>query len=66
MRRAAAIVLLLLCLLALVACGKPGKILHCDACGKEISVPADSDMEEDWILLCEDCRQQLEPEIEKR
>lgn len=66
MRRAAAIVLLLLCLLALVACGKPGKILHCDACGKEIAVPADSDMEEDWILLCEDCRQQLEPEIEKR
>ncbi len=66
MKRALALVLLLLCLLSLVACGKPGKLLHCDGCGKEIKVSADSDMDEDWIILCEDCRQQLEPEIEKR
>ena len=66
MKRVAAVVLLLVCLLSLVACGKPGKIVHCDACGKEIPVRADSDMNEDWIILCEDCKQQLEPEIEKR
>ena len=66
MKRAIAVLLLLLSLLSLVACGKSGKIVHCDGCGKEISVSADSNMDEDWIILCEDCKLLLEPEIEKR
>ena len=35
---------------------KPTKILHCDGCGKEVEVDADSGGEEDWIILCEDCK----------
>lgn len=62
MKRVAALVLLLLCLLALVACGKPGKILHCDGCGKEVKVSADSTMDEDAIILCRDCQKLLEPQ----
>ncbi len=58
MKRALALVLLLL---ALAGCGKPGKLLHCDGCGREVTVAADSNMDEDWIILCEDCRKQLEP-----
>lgn len=59
MKRWIAVILLLLSLLALTACGKT-KIVHCDACGKEVKVPADSNIEEDWIFLCEDCAKQLE------
>ena len=35
------------------------KTLHCDGCGKEIKVPADSATTEDWILLCDDCQKKL-------
>lgn len=41
-------------LLALAACGAT-KILHCDHCGKEISVKESSNMEEDWIIFCDNC-----------
>ena len=59
MKRVAAIVLLLLCLLSLVACGKSGKVLHCIGCGKEVTV--DSSMDEDSIILCEECSKKLYP-----
>lgn len=45
-------------LLALAACGAT-KILHCDHCGKEISVKESSNMEEDWIIYCKDCNEDL-------
>ena len=45
-------------LLALAACGAT-KILHCDHCGKEISVKESSNMEEDWIIYCKDCNEEL-------
>ena len=45
-------------LLALAACGA-AKILHCDACGQEISVKESSNMEEDWIIYCESCNEEL-------
>lgn len=38
----------------LSSCGEK-KILHCDKCGKEIEVDADSNMDEDWILFCDEC-----------
>ena len=41
--------------LGLTACGK--KTLHCDLCGKEVS--ADSNMDEDWIIYCEECEPEL-------
>ena len=42
-----------LMLLSLFGCAK--KILHCDHCGAEVQVSESSNMEEDWIILCEDC-----------
>lgn len=45
-------------LLALTGCGKT-KLLHCDHCGKEVSVKESSNMEEDWIIYCEECNEEL-------
>ena len=45
-------------LLALAACGAT-KILHCDHCGEEVEVEADSNMEEDWIVYCGKCNEEL-------
>ena len=41
-------------LLLMNACGKT-KILHCDSCKKEVLVSESSNMEEDWIVLCQEC-----------
>lgn len=52
-------VLTALCLtFTLTACGKT-KILHCDHCGKEVTVKESSDMEEEWIIYCEACNEEL-------
>ena len=40
------------------ACGKT-KVLHCDNCQKEVKVEESSNMEEDWILYCEECNEEL-------
>ena len=42
-------------------CGKTTatRIVHCDNCGKEIEVPEDSNMTDDWILYCTDCEKEL-------
>ena len=45
-------------LFALVGCGSK-KILHCDNCNKEVAVNADSNMEEDWSIFCEECNKAL-------
>ena len=47
----------LLMALALAGCAK--KVVHCDGCGNEIEVPAGSDMTEDWLILCEECKAKL-------
>lgn len=49
------LVLLVLCVLALVGCKKT-KTLHCDGCGKEVQVDANSNLTEDSIILCKDCQ----------
>ncbi|MBQ1281098.1 MAG: hypothetical protein IIY16_02500 [Oscillospiraceae bacterium] len=59
MKRIAVILLVLIMLLSLLAgCGKT-KILHCDHCGEEVEVEADSNMEEDWIVYCGKCNEEL-------
>lgn len=40
------------------ACGEE-KILHCDGCGTEIKT-ANEEMDEDWIIYCEDCEDDLD------
>ena len=53
---------LLLCLL-LTACGKSAaatRVVHCDRCGKELTVEADSNMTDgSWIIYCSDCEKAL-------
>ena len=50
----------LFCALSVTACSGEKKQLTCDGCGKTVEVGADSNMEEDWILFCEECG---EPEL---
>ena len=52
-------ILIVICtLLVLTGCGKT-KILHCDHCGEEVEVKESSNMEEDWIIYCEKCNEEL-------
>lgn len=45
-----------LTLFVLASCGETEtKTLTCDGCGKDVEVEADSAMEEEWIVFCEDC-----------
>ena len=43
--------------LLMLGCAK--KTLHCDGCGKEVKVSADSNLTEDSIILCKDCQKKL-------
>ncbi len=54
-------VVLILMAAVLCGCGKTAatRTVHCDHCGKEISVPEGSNMTEDWILYCTDCEKEL-------
>ncbi len=59
MRRIVIVLLIALTLLPLGACRKEMKIVHCDRCGKEIKYPADSNVTEDWIIVCSECRKKM-------
>ena len=59
MKKCVAVMLMLSVLLTLLAaCGK-AKLLHCDHCGDEVRVSASSNMEEDWIIYCKTCNEEL-------
>ena len=49
------IMAILSCILCLTACSGKKIQLTCDGCGKAVDVDADSGMEEDWIVFCEEC-----------
>ena len=56
----------LLALLILISavfsgCGSSARtrVVHCDHCGKEVSVAEDSNITDDWILYCTDCEKEL-------
>lgn len=60
MKKYLALLLCLGLLLTLAACGAETKIVHCDRCGAEIVVEADSNVnDEEWILFCGDCEEEL-------
>jgi len=51
-------------ILAMGICGCGAKkIVHCDKCGVEIKVDEDSNVDEDWILYCDDCGKDIEDAI---
>ncbi len=53
------ILFIVVCVLLLaVGCGK-AKILHCDNCNTEVKVEESSNMEESWIIYCEECNEKL-------
>ena len=58
MKRLIAALLLVLVLLGLAACGGETRIVHCDRCGKEVEFPADTNMTEDWIIVCAECQKE--------
>ncbi len=45
-------------ILTLAACGET-KTVHCDNCTTELVIDADSNMEEDWVVYCEPCSEEL-------
>lgn len=58
-KRILSLLILTAMLLTLAACEKT-RIVHCDRCGAEIVLKADdSNVDEDWILLCGDCEEEL-------
>ena len=66
MKRLIAALLLVLALPGLAACGGETRIVHCDRCGKEVVLPADSKITEDWILFCKECEAEIGPIVEGR
>ena len=52
------LLLVVLCLLSCVSCAEK-KVLHCDGCGIEIKVKSSSNMDEDWIIYCNDCNKDI-------
>ncbi|MBP3633431.1 MAG: hypothetical protein J6J43_02530 [Oscillospiraceae bacterium] len=58
MKRIAVLLLVLLMLFTMSACGEK-RILHCDGCGVECKVDADSNMTEDWLIYCKDCNNEI-------
>lgn len=62
MRKIITFLLLAALLPGLHGCGT--KTLHCDGCGAEVKVEKSSNMEEDWLVLCEECNQEIQPEID--
>ena len=45
-------------LILLIGCGEK-KTLICDGCGKEVSVKADSNITDSWIIFCSQCEKEL-------
>ena len=50
---------IVLAVLALLMFGCAKKTLHCDGCGSEVKVSADSNLTEDSLILCKDCQKKL-------
>lgn len=50
--------LVLAMLFAFGGCGEK-KILKCDNCGNDVSADADSNVEDDWIIYCAECEEEL-------
>ena len=63
MKKLICLLLTLVLLMSLAACGKTRTVI-CDRCGAEIQVEADSNITDDWILFCKDCEEEIGPMVE--
>ena len=61
LKRAMILLAVLAMAIGMTACAKETKELTCDGCGKTVTVDADSNMDDSWILFCEECG---EPTVE--
>ncbi len=59
LKKSLLILLALSFVFSLSACGKK-KTLHCDGCGKEVQVAESSNMEEDWLVFCKECNEDID------
>lgn len=57
-KRILSLLLLAALLLTLAACGET-RTVHCDHCGADIELASDSNIEEDWIVFCKTCEEEL-------
>jgi len=62
MKKLFVLLLIAVLLLGLAGCGQ--KTLHCDSCGTEVKVSESSNMDESWLILCEKCNAEIQPEID--
>ncbi|MBR5524705.1 MAG: hypothetical protein IKU51_05530 [Clostridia bacterium] len=58
MKKTWCFLVVLMILLTVVGCGSK-KTVHCDHCQKEVLIDEDSNMEEDWIIYCNECNEEL-------
>ena len=54
MKKIIALMMIFAMLLAFAGCGEK-KNLTCDHCGKDVQVVADSEMNDEWIIYCDEC-----------
>ena len=62
MKKVIILCLVLAMLMALAGCGT--RTVTCDGCGKDITVKANSNVTDEWILFCSDCEAELGLEVE--
>ncbi len=58
MKKIIACVLFIAALLSLSGCGAQ-RAIYCDSCGCELSVNEKSDVEDDWLVYCNACHDEL-------
>ena len=59
MKKIVAIVLVVLLLIGMVACGEEKPTLHCDGDGCDNTVVGKEGMDESWVVFCEDCEKNV-------
>jgi uncharacterized lipoprotein YehR (DUF1307 family) len=57
MKKIVCLMMALVLMLTLVACGK--KTVTCDGCGEEIKVKGNSNITDEWIVYCKTCKTEL-------
>ena len=57
MKKLTILLLVFVISISLLACTPEEVMLECDGCGK--SIPASAEMDNDWVIYCEECQHNL-------